>query len=82
MYRAMRSSLGRGVVPRGAHDPPLRPARPADPLPVESVLLDFGSYPRSVFGFVAQWAMTWILPVAFTAWVTAPSTLSACSVSH
>ena len=31
------------------------------------MLLDFGSYPRSVFGFVAQWAMTWILPVAFTA---------------
>ncbi|HEY5180454.1 MAG TPA: hypothetical protein VIJ07_11900 [Dermatophilaceae bacterium] len=35
------------------------------------MLLDFGSYPRSVFGFVAHWVMPRILPVAFIAWVTA-----------
>jgi ABC-2 type transport system permease protein len=38
---------------------------------VDNVLLNFGSYPLSVFGFVAQWVMTWILPVAFIAWVPA-----------
>jgi ABC-2 type transport system permease protein len=38
---------------------------------VDNILLNFGSYPLSVFGFVAQWTMTWILPVAFIAWVPA-----------
>jgi len=38
---------------------------------VDNILLNFGSYPLSVFGFVAQWAMTWVLPVAFIAWVPA-----------
>jgi predicted nucleic acid-binding protein len=58
-------------VPRDAHDRCAgRPDWPAR-YQVDSVLLNFGSYPLSIFGFVAQWAMTWILPVAFTAWVTA-----------
>ncbi|WP_024286641.1 ABC transporter permease [Cellulomonas sp. KRMCY2] len=38
---------------------------------VDNILLNFGSYPLSVFGFAAQWFMTWILPVAFIAWVPA-----------
>lgn len=37
----------------------------------DNVLLNFGSYPLSVFGAAAQWVMTWILPVAFIAWVPA-----------
>jgi len=37
----------------------------------DHILLNFGSYPLSVFGAVAQWVMTWIVPVAFVAWVPA-----------
>jgi len=29
------------------------------------------SYPLSVFGAVAHWVFTWVLPVAFIAWVPA-----------
>jgi ABC-2 type transport system permease protein len=38
---------------------------------VDNVLLNFGSYPLPVFGAIAQWVMTWVLPVAFIAWVPA-----------
>lgn len=38
---------------------------------VDNVLLTFGSYPLTVFGAVVQWVMTWVLPVAFIAWVPA-----------
>ena len=38
---------------------------------VDNVLLTFGSYPLSVFGAVAQWVFTWVVPVAFIAWVPA-----------
>lgn len=38
---------------------------------LDNVLLTFGSYPLSVFGTLLQWVMTWILPVAFIAWVPA-----------
>jgi ABC-2 type transport system permease protein len=37
----------------------------------DNVLLNFGSYPLSVFGTTIQWIMTWIVPVAFIAWVPA-----------
>lgn len=35
------------------------------------ILLNFGSYPLSVFGVATQCVMTWIVPVAFVAWVPA-----------
>jgi len=37
----------------------------------DNILLNFGSYPLTVFGVLTQWAMTWVLPVAFIAWVPA-----------
>ena len=46
---------------------------------VDNVLLNFGSYPLSVFGFLAQWVMTWILPVAFIAWLPAAVILDRAS---
>lgn len=38
---------------------------------MDNVLLTFGSYPLTVFGAAVQWTMTWVLPVAFIAWVPA-----------
>lgn len=38
---------------------------------MDNVLLTFGSYPLTVFGSAVQWVMTWVLPVAFIAWVPA-----------
>lgn len=38
---------------------------------MDNVLLVFGSYPLTIFGAVVQWVMTWVLPVAFIAWVPA-----------
>jgi viologen exporter family transport system permease protein len=37
----------------------------------DNLLLSFGSYPMSVFGVLLQWMLTWILPVAFIAWIPA-----------
>jgi ABC-2 type transport system permease protein len=42
----------------------------------DNLLLNFGSYPLSVFGAMVQWAFTWLVPVAFIAWVPAGLILS------
>ncbi|WP_431896773.1 ABC transporter permease [Nonomuraea sp. bgisy101] len=38
---------------------------------VDDVFSKFGSYPMSVFGGVTQWLLTYVLPVAFVAYVPA-----------
>lgn len=38
---------------------------------VDDVFSRFGSYPMSVFGGVAQWVLTFVLPVAFVAYIPA-----------
>ena len=40
---------------------------------VDNVFLLFGSYPTRLFGTAANWALTWLLPIAFVAYV--PSSL-------
>jgi ABC-2 type transport system permease protein len=36
---------------------------------VDTVFLMFGSYPVRIFGRVADWTLTWIIPVAFVAYI-------------
>lgn len=37
----------------------------------DNVILSFGSYPISIFSGVLQWTLTWLLPIAFIAFVPA-----------
>lgn len=41
----------------------------------DNVILSFGSYPLSVFGGALQWVVTWLLPIAFIAYVPADAVL-------
>lgn len=38
---------------------------------VDNLFLMFGSYPLRIFGRTASWALTWLVPVAFVAYVPA-----------
>lgn len=41
----------------------------------DNVILSFGSYPLSVFDVALQWVLTWLLPIAFIAYVPADAVL-------
>jgi ABC-2 type transport system permease protein len=41
----------------------------------DNIILSFGSYPLTIFAGTLQWVLTWVLPVAFIAYVPADAVL-------
>jgi ABC-2 type transport system permease protein len=49
---------------------------------VDNIYLMFGSYPMRVFGAGTAWIMTWIIPVAFVAYIPASVLLDRTNGLH
>ncbi len=48
----------------------------------DTVYLSFGSYPTTIFGGAVSWALTWVVPVAFVAYVPASFLLDETAQLH